>query len=354
MPSPLGAGDGNCASNCLKLPESAIGALEIAYAERTQTRSSTYGDLTAAMIRPMAQVWLNGSFVDEADASVSIRDTGLLHAAGVFTTMRSYGGRIFRLGDHLRRLRESCEALFVPLPYKDEVLTRAAGELLERNELQAARLRLTVTRGTSTQDPLHGLRLDPTVFLTTAPFEPYPEEYYQRGMTVVLLDEQKLNPYDLQAGHKTLNYFSLLAALREANRRGAGEALWFNVHNYLQSGSISNAFVAKAGVLITSPTAADLRDPTVAESTAYPKAAVLPGVTRGVVIELAKAAGIEVRTTSIDVNALLDADEVFLTNSVMGVMPVCRIERKPIGRDEPGELTRRLADAYAAEVERQA
>ena len=173
-------------------------------------------------------------------------------------------------------------------------------------------------------------------------------------MTVVLRDEQKLNPYDLQAGHKTLNYFSRLAALREATRGGAGEALWFNVHNYLQSGSISNVFVVKSGVLFTPPTAADLRDPAVAAATAYPKAAVLPGVTRGVVIELAKAADIEVRTTSIDVNALLDADEVFLTNSVMGVMPVCRIERKPIGNDEPGKVTRRLADAYAAEVERAA
>jgi branched-chain amino acid aminotransferase len=306
------------------------------------------------MIRPMAQVWLNGSLVDESEAAVSIRDTGLLHAAGVFTTMRSYGGRVFRLGDHLRRLRDSCEALFVPLQYKDDVLPRAAEEVLQRNELQAARLRLTVTRGTAMQDPLHGLRVEPTVFLTASPFEPYPEEYYQRGMTVVLLDEQKLNPYDLQAGHKTLNYFSRLAALREANRRGAGEALWFNVHNYLQSGSISNVFVVKSGVLLTPPTAADLRDPAVAAATAYPKAAVLPGVTRGVVIDLAKAAGIEVRTTSIDVNALLDADEVFLTNSVMGVMPVCRIERKPIGRDEPGAVTRGLAEAYAAEVERAA
>jgi branched-chain amino acid aminotransferase len=267
--------------------------------------------------------------------------------------MRSYGGRVFRLANHLRRLRDSCEALFVPLPHKDDVLTHAAGELLERNGLPAARMRLTVTRGTATQDPLHGVRLDPTVFLTAAPFEPYPEEFYQRGMTVILLDEQKANPYDLQAGHKTLNYFSRLAALREANRRGAGEALWFNVHNYLQSGSTSNVFMVKDGVLFTPPTAADLRDPAVAAATAYPKAAVLPGVTRGVVLELAKAAGIEVRTVSIDVNQLLDADEVFVTNSVMGVMPLCRIERKAIGRDEPGELTRRLSDDYATQVERE-
>src|SRR5689334_6851846 len=226
----------------------------------------------------MSFAWMNDAFVDEAEAAVSIRDTGLLHAAGVFTTMRSYGGRVFRLPDHLRRLRDSCEALFVPLPHKDEVLTRAADDLLKRNELEAARLRLTVTRGASSQDPLHGLRLEPTVILTAAPFEPYPEEYYQRGMTVILLDEQKLNPYDLQAGHKTLNYFSRLSALREANRRGAGEALWFNVHNYLQSGSVSNVFVVKHGELITPPTNAELRDEAVRAATPYPRSNVLPGV----------------------------------------------------------------------------
>ncbi len=193
----------------------------------------------------MPFVWLNDRFVDEADASLSLRDTGVLHAAGVFTTMRSYNGKVFRLEAHLRRLRESCEALFIPLQYKDEVLARAATDVLERNGLSDARLRLTVTRGLARQDPLHGLRLEPTAFLTATDLEPYPQEYYQRGLTVILNDEQKLNPYDLQAGHKTLNYFSRLAALREAGRRGAGEALWFNVHNYLQSGSISNVFLVK-------------------------------------------------------------------------------------------------------------
>jgi branched-chain amino acid aminotransferase len=300
----------------------------------------------------MPTVWLNGAFLDEAEASVSLRDTGLLHAAGVFTTMRSYGGRVFRLADHLRRLRESCEALFIPLTPKDDALAAAATELLARENLAAARLRLTVTRGVSSQDPLHGLRLEPTTFLTAAPLEPYPEEYYRRGLTVILLDEQKLNPYDLQAGHKTLNYFSRLSALREANRRGAGEALWFNVHNYLQSGSISNAWMVKDDVLVTPPTAVELRDPAVAVATAYPKSAVLPGVTRGVVMELARQSGIEVQTRSIDVNQLLEADELLVTNSIMGVMPVCRIERKAIGRDEPGPVTRQLAEMYAAEVER--
>jgi branched-chain amino acid aminotransferase len=296
----------------------------------------------------MPTAWLNGSFVDDAQASVPIRDTGLLHGSGVFTTMRGYGGRVFRIADHLRRLRDSCESLSIPLPHPDDVLTTAAHELLRRDGLSAARLRLTVTRGAaSMNDPQRGPQLQPNVFLTAAELEPYPEEFYRRGLTVILLDEQKLNPYDVQAGHKTLNYLSRFAALREATRRGAGEALWFNVHNYLQSGSISNVFVVKAGVLLTPPTAPELRDATVAAATAYPRAAVLPGITRGVVIELARASGIELRPCSIDVNGLLDADEVFVTNSVMGVMPVCRIERKAVGTGEPGPVTRGLMQRYA-------
>src|SRR5687767_177339 len=212
----------------------------------------------------MPVVWLNGAFVDEGEASVSVRDTGLLHAAGVFTTMRAYKGKVFRLRNHLERLRRSSEALFVPLQYKDDVLARAVGEVLARNKLTEARLRVTVTRGMARQDPLHGLRLEPNVFITATELEPYPDEFYRRGMTVVLIDEQKLNPYDVQAGHKTLNYFSRLAALRDANQRGGGEALWFNVHNYLQSGSISNVFLVKADILVTPPTAEDLRDPAIA------------------------------------------------------------------------------------------
>ena len=302
----------------------------------------------------MSEAWINGEFVEESAATVSIRDTGLLHAAGVFTTMRSYGGRVFRLAEHLKRLRNSCEALFVPLQHKDEKLSEAVDELLRRNKLAEARLRLTVTRGAAAADPLVGTSLSPNVFLTAAPLEPYPAEFYAKGLTVILLDEQKLNPYDVAAGHKTLNYFSRLAALREANRRGAGEALWFNVHNYLQSGSISNVFLVKDGAVVTPPTKVEMRDASVAAATAYPRSAVLPGVTRAAVIELARAAGMEVKFASVEVSQILDADEVFLTNSIMQVMPVCRIERKAIAADKPGPVTTRLANALAEEIERSA
>ncbi|MGD1276378.1 MAG: aminotransferase class IV [Tepidisphaeraceae bacterium] len=299
----------------------------------------------------MSDLWLNGGFAEESTASIPLRDTGLLHAAGVFTTLRADRGNVFRLDQHLQRLRHSCEALFIPLQYSDDVLRQAVREILRRNQLADARLRLTVTRGAARHDPVHGLRLEPTVFLTATHLEPYPGEYYEKGMTVIVLDEQKLNPYDIQAGHKTLNYFSRLSALRAANSRGAGEALWFNVHNYLESGSISNVFVVKDKKLLTPPTPADLNDPAVAAKTPYPKSAALPGVTRQAMLELAAAAQVEVQIRALSINDLLDADECFLTNSIMRLMPVCRIERRALGQDKPGEITRKLTDAFSTLAE---
>ena len=291
----------------------------------------------------MSFAWINGSFIDESAASVSARDTGLLHGIGVFTTMRARGGKVVRLERHLKRLRQSCEELLIPLLYKDEELASTIAELLLKNELADARLRLTITRGTTVNDPLHGLHAQPTALLSAAAFEPYPAEYYEKGLTVVVLDKFKLNHYDIQAGHKTLDYFSRLSALRDASKQGAAEALWFNVHNYLQCGSISNVFIVKGGTLLTPPTNEELRDPLVKSLTAYPQSNVLPGTTRGAVIDQAKAAGISVRLGTVTISDLLDADEVFLTNSVMGVMPVTRVERRPIGSESPGEMTKKLA-----------
>lgn len=297
----------------------------------------------------MPTVWINGQFAEESEASVSIKDVGLLHAAGAFTTMRSYGGKILAIDRHLTRLRETCQTLFIPLTVSDAALTTAAHELLARNQLPDARIRLTATRGTVRQDPIHGTAMSPNCFLTAAEFEPYPDVLYQRGMTVVLIDEQKLNPYDSQAGHKTLNYLSRLLALRSANERSANEGLWFNVHNFLQSGCVSNVFLVKNGELITPPTTAELRE----SAAPYPRSNVLPGITRSIVIELARQAGINVRLAAIDVNELLETDEIFLTNCAMQVMPVCRIERRSIGDERPGRITALLAAAFEGYVKKE-
>jgi branched-chain amino acid aminotransferase len=298
----------------------------------------------------MSIAWLNANFVDEDSPNISLRDTGLLHAAGVFTTMRASSGRVFRLPQHLQRLRASCEALFVPLQFSDADLAGAVDEVLARNNLVDARLRLTVTRGQSLQDPLHGTHLTPNCFLTATPLQPYPAHFYAQGLTVMLNDEQKLNPYDHQAGHKTLDYFSRLAALREAVRRGAGEALWFNVHNYLQSASIANVFLVKDKALLTPPTNEELRDPALAAACPYPKSNVLPGVTRSAILELARGNNVQVRLEALNVTNVLEADEIFLTNSIMQIMPVGRVEKHAVGQSTPGDITQMLISLLQDEL----
>lgn len=294
---------------------------------------------SARYIPAMADVWLNGTFVDDADAGVSVRDAGFLHGAGVFTTLRAAGGGLVRVEQHLDRLRKSCEALFVPLLPKDQVLAEAGVELLRRLNLSDARLRLTVTRGTSSVS-----HAEPTVLWSAAPFEPYPAPFYARGMTVTVQNKNKLNPYDVQAGHKTLDYFSRFAALRDAAQKSAAESLWFNVHNYLQSGSVSNVFVVKDGVLTTPPTQDELADADVAAATPYPRSNVLPGITRAAVLEAATEAGVEVRRLALSIDDLLAADEAFLTNSLMGVMPIGRVEQHQF-ESVPGDVTKTLGDA---------
>jgi branched-chain amino acid aminotransferase len=287
----------------------------------------------------MAEVWLNGEFIDDTEAGVSVRDAGFLHAAGVFTTVRVKDGLPVRLDAHLSRLRRSCETLFVPLVPNDAVLTEAAVGLVRRLNLRQARMRLTVTRGVADFQ-----QAVPTALWTAAPFEPYPAPFYDNGMTVIVMNQHKLNPYDVQAGHKTLDYFSRFNALQAAARKSAAEALWFNVHNYLQSGSISNVFLVTRGVLRTPPTDEELKDQDTAASTPYPKSNVLPGVTRAAVLEAATEQGIEVQRCGLSIDDLLAADEVFLTNSLMGVMPVGRVEQHAYAAG-PGPVTARLREA---------
>lgn len=300
----------------------------------------------------MSRLWLNGSLLDADAARISPNDLGLLHGAGVFTTLRARRGEPWQFDRHVARVRDSCGALSIPLTYRDDDLLAAARDLLRANALESARMRLTVTRGVAREDPEHGMVVEPTVLFTTQPLQPYPRELYERGMTVVLLDQWKLNPHDPQAGHKTLDYFSRFAALQFAREHTAQEAIWFNIHNYAQSASLANLLVVKDGALITPPTQAELdADAALRERVRYPRSSVLPGTTRAAVLETARSLGIETRLAAIDVNELLDADEVWLSNSIMLLMPVTRIERHEVGNGKPGPVFKRLDEALRTQAD---
>jgi len=274
--------------------------------------------------------------VPMAEARVSALDAGLLLGAGLFETLRTYGGRPFRLGAHLSRLRASGEALRILVSETDEEIAAILDRLVAENEVPDARIRLTATRGPVSEEGDEAAGPPATLLATAGPIRAYPEAFYRQGATVVVSDIH-VSETDPRSYHKTTNYLASLLALRDARRGRAAEALRFNTKNRLAEGAVSNVFVVTGGRLRTPPVEDGL----------------LPGITRAAVLEVAESLDIPAAQESLTVHDLLDADEVFLTNSIMEVMPVARVEARPIGAGEPGPVTRRLAEAYRALVARE-
>ncbi len=274
-------------------------------------------------------VWLNGAFVSADEARIGVYDGGWLHGAGLFETMRAEGGKVFRLAKHVGRLCASAEKLIAPVDVDALPGQGAIGELLERNGLREARVRMTVTAGDMLQAGQAGDGVRHTVCVTVSKLAGYPKPFYEKGVSVAISSYRQLK-VDPLAGHKTTCYLPRLMALRDARGVGCEESLWFTHEHMLAEGSISNVFVVKGGVVKTP----GLDTP------------VLPGVARGAVLELCQEMGIVVEEGSVTIDELLDADEVFLTNVIMCVMPVTSVEKRAIGGDEPGKLTKRLLDGF--------
>lgn len=290
-------------------------------------------------------VFLNGKVIPADEATISVFDAGFTHAAGLFETMRAYNGKVMRLEDHLDRLIHSARALGLQmpaaieaeLPTSKEELRAAIDDVLNANNLSDARLRLVMTPGSVTRS---GQADDhpqpPTVLITAGPLQRHPPELYKEGMRVCICP-YKQNRDDPLAGHKTLAYFPRLLAMREAAKRRCNESLWFTTENYLAEGTICNVFIVLNGALVTPPV----------------DTPILPGTVRKSVIEVAKAAAIPAEERAIDIEALLAASEVFLTGSVLEIMPVTAIERHEVGTGEVGPLTKQISELYTQLVARE-
>lgn len=275
------------------------------------------------------KVWLNGEIVPAEGAKVSIFDRGFLYGDGVFESMRAYHRRVFKLAEHLDRFFRSAEELRIPIRYPREEVAEAIAWLLEANELEEAYVRLTLSRGVGG----HRLSLEgefsPTMVITTRSFAPYPKELYQHGMHAVTAGFHT-SPDSPVLRHKSANYLANILARDAAERKGAGEAIFVNAYNEVTEGSVSNVFIVEEDVLATPPVSAGL----------------LPGITRAVVLGLCAETGIASREDAFGLGRLFQASEVFLTNSLMEIMPVAAIDDVKIGGRVPGPITRLLSDAY--------
>ncbi len=274
----------------------------------------------------MSKVFLNNDIVDIGKAKVSVTDAGLLYGMGLFETMRACNGIVFALDEHLDRLFAGTKKLSLNNSYDRKFIAAAIDKTLQANKLKDARLRLTITGGSASaqqEEP------EPTLLITAAEFEPYPAKYYQKGVMVVLCP-YKQNSFDPIYGNKTTSYMSRMLGLKFAHQSKAAEALWFTTDNRLAEGCISNVFIVKDSAIHTPPV----------------KTPVLPGVARKTVIELAKQNAMRCSERDLTVNSLLDADEVFLTNVIMQVMPVVKVEKHDIGDGKVGPVAKELQKRF--------
>jgi len=284
-------------------------------------------------------VWLNGEFVERDAARVSAFDAGFQHAVGLFETMLAVGARVHRLDEHLTRLTASARTLALAKSLRHDPLAEAVRRTVQRAGLDRARVRLTITGGdlnlleSERAQPPH-----PTILIIAQPATVYPDAMFEKGVLITVADD-RVNPLDSSAGHKTLNYWPRLRALQTAARQGAGETLMLQVTNHIAGGAVSNLFTVRDGVLHTAPARGEEERGAIASP-------VLPGITRGLLIDLAHQAGVGCNRGLLAIDDALDADEVFLTNSSWGVLPVTRIEGKAIGAGAPGPITRDLLERW--------
>ncbi len=350
----------------------------------------------------MPTVFLNGRFCAADGAMVSAFDAGFQHGVGLFETMLASvsGGeaRVPFLGDHLDRLVESARALGLSESLRRDPLGDAVVETAERaaREMNGAgngngtgsgkgggetrlRVRLSITGGDlnmlsrarragvesgvepdaesgagsgagESRASGGGVEHNPTLLIHAQRATEYPEAMFERGVLVTLAD-LRINPFNPLEGHKTLSYWARLRELQAAAAKRAGEALVFTITNHLAGGCVSNAMIVKDGVIHT-PIARgeEEQEATRSGGNGVPiPSPVLPGVTRKVVTRLAGEIGIEVRRRMITIHEILSADEVFLTNSSWGVLPVTRVESQAIGNGEVGEVTRQVRGEWLRE-----
>jgi branched-chain amino acid aminotransferase len=277
------------------------------------------------------QVYINGSFYPKEEAKISVFDHGLLYGDGVFEGLRSYGGTVFHMADHIERLFESAKAIRMQIPLSHEEMADAVNQTIKANKIKDGYVRLIVTRGSGT------LGLDPTrcsvpqVIIIADSIMLYPEEYYEHGLEIITSSVIRNHPAALSPRIKSLNYLNNILAKIEGLKAGCIEALMLNHKGEVAECTGDNIFLVKRGVLLT---------PSL-------DAGILDGVTRDVVIQLAKQQGIEVHETGLTKHDVYIADECFLTGTAAEVIPVVRVDDRQIGDGKPGPVTRDLKKRFA-------
>ena len=242
--------------------------------------------------------------------------------------MLAHQGTIFRLKAHLDRLEAGAQILRIKPPLSRQELREAVQTTVNQSQLQSAYVRLTLTRGVGGR-PSQLEAGSPSTMIWVRELDGYPQQLYERGMSAILATTRR-NEHSVLSRIKSLNYLDNLLARAEAQQAGADEAIMLNTAGMIAEASASNLFIVMDGRLLTPPVEAGL----------------LPGITRACVMQLAHTHDIDLTQQLLSLNELSQAQEAFLTNSLMGVMPLTRFQDRPIGSGQVGDLTRMIAEAY--------
>ena len=276
------------------------------------------------------KVYLNGTFVDSAKATVSVFDHGLLYGDGVFEGIRSYSRLVFKLREHIDRLYESAHTIMLKIPLSKAEMINVVKQTLRVNNLSDAYIRLVVTRGEG------DLGLDPrkcgraTVFVIADKIELYPKKLYEQGLALITVATQRNVPEALNPQIKSLNYLNNILAKIEAINAGYEEAIMLSPSGYVTECTGENLFVVDDRTLRTPP----------------PYIGVLRGITRQSVLDLGRTLRLQVREELLTRYDLFNANECFLTGTAAEIVPVVKIDGRTIGSGKPGPVTKRLQQAF--------
>ena len=292
----------------------------------TETQST---NPSAANSMPL-KININGTYYEKEDAKVSVYDHGLLYGDGVFEGMRSYSGKIFELEAHLQRLYDSAKAIWLEIPISPQEMARQCNETVAINNIVDGYIRLVVTRGAGTLGLDPNKTSDPQVIIIADAITLYPDEFYENGLEIVTVSVSRNHPAALSPRIKSLNYLNNILAKIEGLKAGCVEALMLNHKGEVAECTGDNIFLVTKGLIQTPPL----------------DAGILDGITRQVVINLAREADIEVREMPLTKHDVYIADECLLTGSAAEVVPVVKVDNRVIGDGKPGPVTRELTKRF--------
>ncbi|MFQ5445133.1 MAG: aminotransferase class IV [Nitrospinales bacterium] len=280
-------------------------------------------------------VFFNGLFMAQSSATVSVLDRGFCFGDGLFETMRSYNNKVFRLNEHLERLYQSLDLIYLNLPITRDEMRSAIQETLKRNQLPDSMVRLTISRGEQNS----GFHIDPdaapTLVILVKDLEPLPKEWYREGMKISLFPATAFKIGGLDRQIKSCNFLTYIIVRELAHRKQSMEGILIDDENRITEGTTSNIFIVKCGVLKT---------PGLNQY-------ILPGITRQAVLEIAEKKGIPVSHQPLNPEDIYHADEVFITNSRVEILPVKNADDRTIGSGRPGAITRFLHAEFLKSVE---